>query len=252
MSLGFVAFAFTVYKCTKLPALNDPPDPTYLGAQLILWTRYVVCTLHNKIIHFVSTFSTVQNPLDKIADGERCNIQTNFLYSIESNVVTLAACIPTLSPLIRLLKDQTLKSLGKYGSSERPSKYPTISTFKGPRSHRSQHIRLTEDDYPGASLGGTTYGTGNHTRQSSTVNPGVNGRREDLESGPPSSDDIELLDNPYNGQNQTWAGKPVSQRGSAQDIVDEPRGSAWPVGGIARNVEVSVTESRRQTPDRRL
>ena len=174
-------------------------------------------------------------------------------YSIESNVVTLAACIPTLSPLVRYIKDHTVNTFSKYSSSRRPSF--NLNKY-GNTSRRSKHVRLTEDERNGSTTTDQTfedYKSGHaHQRTISNTKFGGNGnRRRDLESGPPSTDSIELLDNPLKGRSSAWAGKPNSSRGSVLPRDDEDA-DMWKENAIGRNVEVSISYDPRRTPESRL
>ncbi|KAL9092357.1 MAG: hypothetical protein Q9159_000865 [Coniocarpon cinnabarinum] len=214
MSLGLIAFAFTIYKCTKLPALDNPSDPAYLSAQLLLWT------------------------------------------CIESNVVILAACIPTLSPLVRVVHDRVKRSMS--GSRSASLAWNPLKHSSGTK--QAKHIRLSDDKermnpsagdvelsgYSAAMKNGTHVRGAEHSRQNSTFARHVHGR-QDLESGPPSSDDLDLrevLVSPASEQSHAWAGKPSSSRGNnpgTQMQQTSPRDDY----GIARNVEVTVTQDRK-------
>ncbi|PWY67958.1 integral membrane protein [Aspergillus sclerotioniger CBS 115572] len=97
LSLGAVASAMAIIKCTQLKGLADKTDYTYGTADLVMWTN------------------------------------------IESNVVIIASCIPTLQPVLELILGRRTtssynNSRNKYkGSSQLPDSSLDHSKMSKPR-----------------------------------------------------------------------------------------------------------------------
>ncbi|PYH29188.1 uncharacterized protein BO87DRAFT_345117 [Aspergillus neoniger CBS 115656] len=102
LGLGSVASAMAIVKCTQLKGLADKTDYTYGTAELVMWTKPNKC-------------------------------------SIESNVVIIASCIPTLQPVLELILGKRTtssynNSRNRYkGSSQLPDSSYDHSKLSKPR-----------------------------------------------------------------------------------------------------------------------
>ncbi|RAH84306.1 hypothetical protein BO86DRAFT_442622 [Aspergillus japonicus CBS 114.51] len=103
LGLGSVATAMAIIKCTQLKGLADQEDYTYGTADLIIWTK---------------------------------------LQSMESNIVIIASCIPTLQPFLELmLGNRTASSYNNSRNRYKRSNLPEYS--HGSHSRRRWILLLT-------------------------------------------------------------------------------------------------------------
>ncbi|KAL8748001.1 MAG: hypothetical protein Q9190_000213 [Brigantiaea leucoxantha] len=110
MSLGLVASAIAIYKCTKLTELYDHSDYTYATVDLLIWT------------------------------------------SVESNVIIIAACLPTLRPLFLALTGRLSTTARMAPNPYKSSGYKLSSVDKnlggkgmGINEHGERDLHSTDD-----------------------------------------------------------------------------------------------------------
>ncbi|EYE91326.1 uncharacterized protein EURHEDRAFT_406167 [Aspergillus ruber CBS 135680] len=121
LGLGSIACAMAVVKCLQLPGLSNKTDPTYATAELVIWTWYVsLCS--------------------QIEIDSRLTMWNG---SIESNVVIMASCIPTLHPLLEItLGRRSLRSW----SASRDNYKNSSSSMPGASYNRSKRSNPRKPD----------------------------------------------------------------------------------------------------------
>ncbi|OJJ43619.1 hypothetical protein ASPZODRAFT_73793 [Penicilliopsis zonata CBS 506.65] len=98
LGLGSVASAMAIIKCTQLKGLADKTDYTYGTAELVIWTKY----------------------------------------DVESGVVIIASCIPTLQPLLEIIMGK--RSLSSLSNSRNNYKGSGVNDY----SHSYERSKLSK------------------------------------------------------------------------------------------------------------
>ncbi|KAJ6186226.1 hypothetical protein N7519_007527 [Penicillium mononematosum] len=111
LGLGSIAAATAMVKCAQIKGLADQTDPTFSTVPLVVWTKQAIPSSTN----------------------------------VEANVVVIAACIPTLQPMLELIL-RKLKLVSTFKGHSKPSSYAQHKIYDNQSSswaHASKKERTT-------------------------------------------------------------------------------------------------------------